>query len=167
VSFVREWVPVRHEYRHALKSVSAGRPIELGDAALKWYAIALPDEGVPPEVERLARRSLADAARLGELRLGSSLGFVVLHRCGGGFYFLLVSTWQNDNELWETVWAKDGDDDPDFHPWPLEGTHRPTFCVWELGAVAHERLAWSAYLLSERDVAARDAYLRDTYEGVV
>ena len=75
---------------------------------------------------------------------------MILHRCGAGFHFLLVSTWQNDNELWETVWAKDGDDDPEFHPWPLDGPHRPTFCVWELGAVAHERLAWSHYLLSDR-----------------
>ena len=108
---------------------------------------------MPDRIRRLARRGLDDAVRLGELRLGSSLGFVVLHRCGESFYFLLVSTWQNDNELWETVWAKDGEDDPEFHPWPLEGTHRPTFCVWELGAVAHERLAWSAYLLSERDDA--------------
>ena len=167
MSLVRERAPVRQEYRHALKLVAPGRPIELGDAVLKWYDIAPPQEAVPSEVGRLARRSLADAARLGELRLGSTLGFVVLHRCGSGFYFLLVSTWQNDNELWETVWAKDGDDDPDFHPWPLEGTHRPTFCVWELGAVAHERLAWSAYLLSKRDEAAREAYLRDTFEGVV
>ena len=167
MSLVREREPVRQEYRHALKLVVPGRPIELGDAVLKWYDIAPPDEGVPVEVQRLARRSLADAARLGELRLGATLGFVVLHRCGEGFYFLLVSTWQNDNELWETVWAKDGDGDPDFHPWPLEGTHRPTFCVWELGAVAHERLAWTRYLLSERDEAAQEAYLRDNYEGAV
>jgi hypothetical protein len=39
--------------------------------------------------------------------------------------------------------------------------------VWELGAVAHERLAWSEYLLSDRDEAARRAYLRDAFEGVV
>ena len=50
---------------------------------------------------------------------------------------------------------------------PLEGSHRPTFCVWELGAVAHERLAWSRYLLSGRDDEARGDYLRDAFEGVV
>ena len=122
---------------------------------------------MPDRVRQLARRGLGDAVRLGELRLGASLGFVILHRCGESFYFLLVSTWENDNELWETVWAKDGEDDPEFHPWPLDGTHRPTFCVWELGAVAHERLAWSAYLLSDRDDAARHAYLRDAFEGAV
>jgi hypothetical protein len=65
------------------------------------------------------------------------------------------------------VWAKDGDADPEFHPWPVEGPHRPTFCVWELGAVAHERGAWSRYLLSDRPDEARRDYLRDTFEGLV
>ena len=105
--------------------------------------------------------------RLGELRLGEALGFVILHRCGAGFHFLLVSTWQNDNELWETVWAKDGDDDPEFHPWPLDGSHRPTFCVWELGAVAHERLAWSQLPPLRPGREARRDYLRDAFEGLV
>ena len=44
------------------------------------------------------------------------LGFVILHRCGEGFYFLLACTWAGNNELWETVWAKDGDADPTFRP---------------------------------------------------
>ena len=98
-----------------------GQSIALGDAVLKWYDIAPTDAPVPAAISDLARLGLADAARLGELRLGASLGFVLLHRCGEGFYFLLVCTWQNDNELWETVWAKDGDGDRDFHPWPARG----------------------------------------------
>jgi hypothetical protein len=39
--------------------------------------------------------------------------------------------------------------------------------VWELGAVCHEREAWTHYLLSARDKAAKDAYLHDSYSGVV
>jgi hypothetical protein len=158
---------VRSEYRHALKLVQPASTVGLGDAVLKWYDIAPPEEPVTDDTRILARRGLAAAARLGEIRLGDTLGFVILHRCGDGFHFLLVSTWQNDNELWETVWAKDGADDPEFHPWPIDGPHRPTFCVWELGAVAHERLAWSHYLLSDRGDEARRAYLRDTFEGLV
>ena len=158
---------VRPEYRHRLKLVEPASTVALGDAVLKWYDIAPPDEPVTEHVRALARRGLADAARLGELRLGEALGFVVLHRCGAGFHFLLVSTWQNDNELWETVWAKDGDDDPEFHPWPLDGPHRPTFCVWELGVVAHERDAWARFLRSPRDRDARLDFLRDTYAGAV
>jgi hypothetical protein len=92
---------------------------------------------------------------------------VILHRCGQSFYFLLISTWRNDNELWETVWAKHGDADPAFRPWPVAGTHRPTFCVWELGAVWHEQQAWSDYLRSRRDEAATRTYLEASYEGAV
>ena len=158
---------VRPGYAHGPKLVRPASSVALGDAVLKWYDIAPPNEPVTDAVRALARRGLADAVRLGELRLGATLGFVILHRCGEGFHFLLVSTWQNDNELWETVWAKDGEQDPECHPWPLEGSHRPTFCVWELGAVAHERLAWSRFLLSDRGDAARRAYLRDALEGGV
>ncbi len=167
MSLLRDKDAVGHEYRHSLKLVTPLSTVALGDSVLKWYDIAPASDPMPDRVRQLARRGLGDAVRLGELRLGASLGFVILHRCGESFYFLLVSTWENDNELWETVWAKDGEDDPEFHPWPLDGTHRPTFCVWELGAVAHERLAWSAYLLSDRDDAARHAYLRDAFEGAV
>ena len=38
---------------------------------------------------------------------------------------------------------------------------------WELGAVWHEQQAWSRFLHSERGATARDAYLRDTFEGKV
>ncbi len=82
-------------------------------------------------------------------------------------WYDVASAWRNDNELWETVWAKNGDEDATFRPWPIEGSHRPTFCVWELGAVCHERLAWTRYLCSRRDASARRAYLLDTYEGAV
>jgi len=158
---------VRPDYEHIAKVVVPGQSVSLGDAVLKWYDIAPEDAPIPVAIGDLARLGLADAARLGELRFGDSLGFVILHRCGESFYFLLVSTWQNDNELWETVWAKDGDDDPEFHPFPLEGSHRPTFCVWELGAVAHEQAAWSRFLRSRRDRDARFEYLRDAFQGVV
>ncbi len=154
-------------YEHVAKYAASGPSIALGDAVLKWYEIAPADEPVQPSVSDLARLGLADAARLGELRLEGSSGFVILHRCRSGFHFLLVATWQNANELWETVWAKDGDDDPEFHPWPLHGSHRPTFCVWELGVVAAERKSWTRFLRSARDGEARRDYLRDTFEGEV
>jgi hypothetical protein len=154
-------------YEHAAKVAAVGPSLALGDTLLKWYEIAPADDPLEPSLSDLARLGLADACRLGELRLDGGLGFVVLHRCGDGFHFLLVATWQNANELWETVWAKDADADTEFNTWPLDGTHRPTFCVWELGVVAHERLAWTRFLRSRRDGDARHAYLRDTYEGEV
>ena len=154
-------------YVHSEKLVRPEPSIMLGTAVLKWYDIAPDDTPVPLAIRALARRNLRDAAKSGTLALSDELGFVVLHRCGESFYFLLVSTWHNDNELWETVWAKDGDEALAFRPWPIEGTHRPTFCVWELGAVCHEQQAWSRFLRSPRDETAKRTYLRDSFEGAV
>ena len=120
--------------------------------------------GVDSDYRHVAKHA-HPAASIG---LGDGLGFAILHRCGSeGFHFLLVQTWRNDNELWQTVWAKHDDADPGFRPWVVEDGHRPTFCVWELGVVAHERLAWAAYLATERDAAARRTYLGDVFEGPV
>jgi hypothetical protein len=157
---------VQAGYRHLTKSVTPALPIAIGDSWLKWYDVAPADEPVPAPIAALARGTMRGAVESGAIPLDDDLGFVVLHRCGESFYFLLVSTWRNDNELWETVWAKP-DDARGFEPWPVEGTHRPTFCVWELGAVCHERRAWSRYLSSARDEEARDTYLRDTFAGAV
>jgi hypothetical protein len=158
---------VNPDYVHISKLIRPARSLTLGGTVLKWYDIAPAESPVPRHVGELARRNLQDAASAGELSLPGDLGFVILHRCGESFYFLIASTWLNDNELWETVWAKDGDDEPAFRRWPREGSHTPAFCVWELGAVMHEQEAWGRYLRSERDEAARQVYLLSSYEGTV
>jgi hypothetical protein len=158
---------VRPDYEHISKLIRPESSLTLGDTVLKWYDIALADAPVPLAVRALARRNLRDRSKSGELALADELGFVILHRCGESFYFLLVSTWHNDNELWETVWAKEGDDAVKFEPWPIAGSHRPTFCVWELGAVCHEQQAWSRYLRTPRDAPAKQAYLGDSFAGEV
>ena len=116
---------VQSDYRHVSKLIRPAPAITLGDAVLKWYDIAPADAPVPCDLHVLARGSLRAAAESESLRLGGDLGFVILHRCGESFYFLIVSTWRNDNEVWETVWAKNGDGELAFRPWPREGTHRP------------------------------------------
>jgi hypothetical protein len=158
---------VSADYRHITKVIRPAPSLALDDTVLKWYDIAPAEAPVPREVRELARSGLREESEWGTLELSRHLGFVILHRCGHGFYFLIVATWRNDNELWESVWAKDGDADPTFRPWPLGASPRPTFCVWELGAVWHEQQAWTRFLRSERDEAAKQAYLRDSYEGPV
>jgi hypothetical protein len=157
-----EQAGVRFDYEHVFKRIEPGEAVTAGGAVLKWYEIAPASAPVPAEIGELARQALDQA----ELDLGGELGFVILHRCGQSFYFLIVSTWRNDNELWETVWAKDADDEG-FEPWQVASGHRPTFCVWELGAVCNEQRAWSRYLRSGRDEAARQGYLGDSYSGLV
>ena len=154
-------------YRHITKSITAGRVLALdGYATLKWYDIAAPEEPAPAAIRDLARQCLVDEVTGGAIEL-EGLGFVILHRCGEAFYFLLACTWAGDNELWETVWAKDGDAERTFRPWPLARGHHPTFCVWELGAVWHEQQAWSRFLRSERGTEDVRAYLADSYTGAV
>lgn len=162
-----EQVGVRPDYHHISKLIRPEASLTLGGTVLKWYEIAPVEAPVPLAVRALARRNLRDGSKSGKLALADDLGFVILHRCAESFYFLLVSTWRNDNELWETVWAKEGDDAVKFGPWPIAGSHRPTFCVWELGAVWHEQQAWSRYLRTPRDEPAKRAYLGDSFAGEV
>ena len=150
-------------YRHVSKVIHSSAAVEAAGGMLKWYEIAEGDRPVPRSVAALARAAVQEAMT-GET-LAGELGFVILHRCGEGFYFLLMTSWRNENELWETVWAKTGEDAPAFEPWLVEGAHRPTFCVWELRAVCHEQGAWTRYLRSARDADAKQHYLEDTYSG--
>lgn len=149
---------------HYEKRITPRAPLALEGACLKWYDIARADAPVPEGIHALARSFVARQVE-GDLSIPGELGFVVLHRCGEGFYFLLLSTWRHGNELWETVYAKDGQ--ADFALFPRDSAHKPTFCVWELGAVWHEQQAWSRYLRSGRDEAARRAWLADACEGPV
>ena len=160
-------VSVRADYRHVTKLITPAPPFAVRGATLKWYDIAPADAPVEPDVHDVARSGVRNGAAMDQLELGGDLGFVLLHRCAEGFYFLLISVWQNENELWETVWVKSGPDELLFQEPPLDGGHHPTFCVWELGAVSHEQEAWARYLRSERDAAARQAYLADSFAGEV
>ena len=147
-------------YRHVSKQVASGEPIETAGAMLKWYGLHPAGRPVPDEIGRLAR------AYLGRAPLAArGLGFVVLHRCGEGFYFLLVATWRNSNELWETVFYKDGEAMTDFAPFPRDESHKPTYCVWELVPVWHEQQAWTRFLRSARDEAAARLWLDDRFAG--
>ena len=147
-------------YRHISKRVTPGEPLETPGAALKWHGLHPEDRPIPQEVTRLARARLTSAP----LEAGG-LGFVILHRCGRDFYFLIVCTWRSNNELWETVFYKNGDAMADFELFPREGAHKPTFCVWELVPVWHEQQAWERFLKSPRDEAAARVWLDDRFSG--
>jgi len=147
-------------YRHGPKRATPGEPLETAGALLKWYVLHRDDQPVPDEVTRLARGAVVAAAT--EAR---GLGFVILHRCGEGFYFLIVCTWRNSNELWQTVLYKDGDAMAAFALFPREGAHKPTLCVWELVPVWHEQGAWVRFLQSARDETAARAWLDDSFSG--
>jgi hypothetical protein len=155
---------VSASYSHRAKTITPAAGLTLPGAHLKWYDVHGVDQTVADEVRAQARDFLRAEAAGGGLDLRDELGFAILHRCGESFHFLLVSTWRGDNELWETVYAKDGGP---FGHFPQPGTHRGTFCVWEMGAVLHEQRAWIRYLGSARDDAARRTYVADQCSGPV
>jgi hypothetical protein len=154
---------VSADYRHTAKQVSPADGLALPGGYLKWYDIHRDDTTVPTDTRDQARDFLRSEASAGRLDLHDELGFVILHRCGEDFYYLLACTWRNDNEMWQTGYGRQGDEA--FALVEHDGNHRATQCVWELAATVHERLAWTRFLLSERDEPAKRAYLSDVFTG--
>lgn len=159
-SILQNDLGVDAEYRHIQKQVVPGEVIETTGTVLKWYAVHPEDKTIPGEIAQLARSYLKRTPL--EAR---GLGFVVLHRCGNDFYFLIVCTWRGANEVWESVFYKDGDGMVDFELFAREKVHKPTFCVWELAPVWHEKQAWVRFLKSARDETAVQLWLNDRYTG--
>ncbi|MGH2549976.1 MAG: hypothetical protein ACRDHN_11325 [Thermomicrobiales bacterium] len=157
---------VAETYQHYEKVIAPAEGIDLENTYLKWYDIAMAEAPIDPALQREARRFLQAEAQSWSLDLAKQLGFVVLHRCGESFYFLLVQSWRGNNELWETVYYRDADTNG-FKLFPRNRSHIGTFCVWELGAVWHEQGAWSRFLRSPRDEASIQTYLGDQYSGTV
>ncbi|MGQ0531765.1 MAG: hypothetical protein ACT4OF_03625 [Caulobacteraceae bacterium] len=152
---------VARDYAHRDKYCTPGEGLSVGATRLKWCEVAPRDEPVPGAIRAMAR------AFVSRLEVPRDLGFVILHRCGESFYFLMVQTWLNENEIWHSVYAKRDAHDPGFSLWPREAAHKPTFCVWELGAAWAEQQAWRRYLVSPRDEAAQQAYLDARFAGAV
>jgi hypothetical protein len=150
---------VSPDYTHVRKRLSAGDGLELPDVHLKWYELHREDLEIEDDVRTEAREFLW--TNIGGITPQGNFGFVVLHRVGAG-YLLLVCTWQNDNELWETAYGKGS---AGFELIPFPETAKGTYCVWELGAVLHEQQAWIRYLFSPRDADAGRAYLTDLHPG--
>jgi hypothetical protein len=156
---------VRIGYKHYSKLIAAGRELALPRALLKWYEISFEGRSMPIELIEGAREFVVTEAEIGCLALDDELGFVILHDCGD-IVFLIVSSWRGSNELWETVYQMDTFNGGEFTP-VQSGSHRPTFCVWEMGAVWHETQAWSRYLYSPRGYSDREEWLADSYSGAI
>ncbi len=153
-------------YQHKDKRIAPGEGLRLSRGFLKWYDVDREDVAITADFRGAARAYLLGQDQAGLLDVKDELGFVILHRCSASFTFLIVCTWRGHNEIWQTVFYEDTVGGG-FHLWPRQGPHLPTFCVWELGAVWHEQGAWRTYLLSARDLAAKEAYLGDQYAGPV
>lgn len=151
-------------YAYYEKLVTPGEDISLPGAYLKWYDIRRPDVEIAQELVEESRAFVA--AEVERLKMEGQLGFVLLHDCRPAL-LLMILTWRNTNEIFESAYAKDMTRAAGYQPTTFETSHRATFCVWELGAVWHERQAWVRFLASKRDEAAKLAYVNDRFSGLV
>ncbi len=151
-------------YSYYEKIMTPGHDLILPSAYLKWYDLYPDDAPITPEQSAEARAFLM--AEVEHLKFNGDLGFVILHRAGS-VLLLLLTTWRNTNEMWEAVYVKEVGNSAGYAVVPRDGRHLPTYCVWELGAVWHECSAWMHFLSSKRDVAAKQAYIDDRFEGRV
>ncbi len=86
-------------YLYSEKRVTPGSDLSLPHAYFKWYDIYPPDVEITPEQVEESRTFVAAEAE--RLQFADELGFVLLHRAGG-VLLLLVTTWRNTNEIWES-----------------------------------------------------------------
>jgi hypothetical protein len=153
-------------YRHYEKYVTPRPSLELEGARLKWYDMHRREAPIDDAVVRQGHAFFAAEERAGRLELAGDIGFAILHLCGAETFLLMACTWRNENELWESCYVKKSLS-AGFELIPRESRHKPTYCVWEMGAVWHEAQAWKRYLVSARDEPARLAYLADRFAGPV
>lgn len=151
-------------YFYYEKIVTPGDDLALPNAYLKWYDLYPADAPITPEQSAEARAYLAAEVEAGRLKLAHELGFVILHRAGP-VLLLLLTTWRNTNEMWESVYVKPVAQADSYALIEFETSHRGTYCVWELGPVWHERRAWVRFLSSRRDDAAKLDYINDRFSG--
>ncbi len=161
---------VPENYAHYAKYCQPAAPLTRDRATLKWYDIFREDEPIDAAIAAIARDYVRTSVLPG-LGEPDDLGFVILHRCGAAFHFLLVQIWRGANEIWEAVYYTDAGQEG-FAPFPAANPGppqviRPTFCVWEMGAVAFEARAWADYLSSPRGGDDRARYLESGFEGIV
>jgi hypothetical protein len=118
------------------------------------------------EAGERTRAFVAGEVGAGRLAISGDLGFVIHHLSGEHVHLLLVFTWRDNNEMWETVYARDARKPGTYELTP-QTTHRGVMCVWEFGIVAHEHQAWTRYLRSERGTADKRAYAESMVAGMI
>lgn len=156
---------VPDSYRHTEKSIVPADDLALPGAYLKWYDVYLADRPTPAQIRDEARAFLHAEAESGRLELRDELGYAMLHLDGEG-YFLIVCVWRNTNEMWQVLYGRN--EDGSYRLYPVrDAVPRATQNIFELDATSHERRAWSRYLSSARDEAAKRAYVEDRCTGIL
>jgi hypothetical protein len=153
-------------YEHEWRVAEPMELIVVPGAVFKWYHVHREGVPVPAELDAEARAVIARAAADGGWNLEYGLNFALLHQSTAQA-FLIAGVWRGHQELWECVYVKELAPSGPFVKFTPEGQDWPNSCVWEMGVIHHERMAWHRYLFSGRTEADKRAWLADTYAGRV
>lgn len=165
ISYLDQFEQVDSAYQHRPKVARPAEALITSNVYFKWYNLSFADLPISRTDEDEARSFLLAELEAGNLPLSKEIGFAVHHRCSGS-YNMYICTWRHENELWETLYTRDVQEGSKFHVIERKNT-TPTFCVWVLGIVWHEQQAWTHYLGTRRDTAAKYAYVQDQMTGLV
>ncbi len=153
------------DYRHEWRVAGAVEPLSVPGGIFKWYHVHREDAAVLAEIDAEARRLITSVVESG-WDMSYGLNFAMIHY-STALAFLITGIWRNHQELWERLYVYDL---AACGPFTLvePGAHDgPSACVWELGVICHERMAWHRYLFTERTHPDKQAWLTDTHAGAV
>ena len=157
---------VPSSYRHEWRVATPRDALVLPGAIFKWYHAHREGVPVPAELDAEARATIAEAMAGGAWDPSYGLNFALLH-VSTTRAFLIAGVWRGHQELWERIYAKELSPSGPFTRIPADGEDTPAACVWELGVICHERMAWHRYLFSARGESDKRAWLADLYAGRV
>jgi hypothetical protein len=157
------WNPLRYEPR-SCRFLGIG---QAGGLTYKLYEIrSSRNVGSPAPRPEALHAAAAEEFGGWESPTDHPLGFAIAHLADDGWY-LLLSRWNNANNLRHRVRAIDAGSDA-VHARPLDDPH-VVACVWELRLMLREADAWIAGVLEPLGETltpqARERYLAAIYEG--
>jgi len=153
-------------YMHEWRVAEPRGALVLPGAIFKWYHVHREDVTIPAAMDAEARAVIIDAMAGGDWNPEYGLNFALIH-LSTTHAFLISGVWRGHQELWERVYYKELALSGPFVRTDMDGEDSPAACVWELGVICHERMAWHRYLFTERTEADKRAWLADTYAGRV
>ena len=157
---------VPESYQHEWRVAEPHEPIVLPQAIFKWYHVHRDGVAVPEAMDSEARTLLVADVTSGAVRVEYGLNFAMLH-LSTAHAFLIAGIWRDHQELWQRIYLKDLRAGGAFNRLAPAADVMPSACVWELGVICHERMAWHRYLFTPRTEADKRAWLADTYTGRV
>ena len=157
---------VPESYEHEWRFATPMAPLVVPGGVFKWYHAHREGVAVPGDLDADARAAITDAVERDGWDLSYGLNFALLH-LSTAHAFLIAGVWRGHQELWERIYVMDLEQPGPFVRLESGKHDDPLACVWELGVICHERMAWHRYLFSARTEADKHAWLSDSYTGEV